>query len=60
MTEHELSLAEEAEGLAARLGDALDDLRINGPASRESVAAVLEKHDLRHAEQQKADLLEKK
>jgi hypothetical protein len=60
MTEHELTLAEEADRLAARLGEALDDFRVNGPASPESVAAVLKKHDLLHAEQQKADLLAKR
>jgi len=60
MTDPELTLAEEAERLAARLNEALDDFRINGPASRESVAAVLKKHDLLHAEQQKAELLANK
>ncbi|WP_158807151.1 hypothetical protein [Beijerinckia sp. L45] len=59
MTERELTLAEEAERLAARLGYALDDFRANGPAPRDSVAAVLTKHDQLHAEQQKADLLVK-
>jgi hypothetical protein len=59
MTERELTLAEEAERLASRLDEASEDFRINGPASRESVAAILKKHDLLHTEQQKADLLVK-